>query len=135
MFTNGCFDLLHPGHLKTLQLARSYGSTLVVGLNSDISVRKIKGPDRPVMNQDDRRTMLLALEVVNDVIIFEEDTPAELIYELRPDVLVRGPSNEYGIIVGQEIVQEYGGLVVQLKTPVPYQSTTTIIERMHERDH
>ena len=91
VFTNGCFDLLHVGHLRLLWIARSQGDRLVVGLNSDESVRRLKGPMRPIVPVDERREMLLALEPVDQVIIFYEDTPLTLIEALRPEVLVKGP--------------------------------------------
>src|SRR5690349_14944808 len=90
VFTNGCFDILHPGHVDLLQRARSLGDKLIVGLNSDASIRAIKGPDRPFQNQEDRKAILLGLSSVDEVIIFEELTPEKLIYNLKPDVLVKG---------------------------------------------
>ena len=134
VFTNGCFDLLHPGHVRYLREARSLGDLLVVALNSDASVRVLKGAGRPILNQDERAEVMAALEVVDYVTIFDEETPRELIARLLPDVLVKGGDWSIETIVGREEVEAAGGEVLSL----PYvqgSSTSEIIERirrMHE---
>jgi D-beta-D-heptose 7-phosphate kinase/D-beta-D-heptose 1-phosphate adenosyltransferase len=128
-FTNGCFDLLHPGHVYTLTHAKTLGDVLVVGVNSDESVKRLKGPQRPILHELDRATVLAALAAVDYVIIFAEDTPLELIRLLRPDILVKGGDWSAEAVVGKEDVEAYGGRVVL----IPYQggfSTTSIIERV-----
>jgi len=127
VFTNGCFDLLHMGHVRYLQGARELGSCLIVAINSDDSVRRLKGPGRPVIGQDERAEMLGALECVDHVTVFEEDTPEALLELLRPDLLVKGGTTEE--VVGREIVEGYGGRVLTLKA-VEGLSTTTIINRI-----
>ncbi|MDD2454111.1 MAG: D-glycero-beta-D-manno-heptose 1-phosphate adenylyltransferase, partial [Synergistaceae bacterium] len=112
VFTNGCFDLLHPGHIKVLRQAAREGERLVVGLNSDASVRRLKGPDRPVLPQADRSSILAALDCVDLVVVFEEDTPEKLIRALIPSVLVKGGDYTPESIVGRKIVEEGGGRVV-----------------------
>ncbi len=114
VFTNGVFDLLHPGHVRLLLAARRLGDLLVVGMNSDASVRRLKGPDRPFVKQRDRAAMLAALEAVDYVVIFGQDTPARLIERLRPDVLVKGGDWSRDRIVGREVVEAAGGRVVRL---------------------
>lgn len=112
MFTNGCFDLLHRGHVEYLAAARQLGDVLVVGLNSDASVRRLKGPDRPINPEGDRAAVLDALRAVDFVTIFEEDTPAALIEAVQPDVLVKGADYTEDRIVGADIVRRRGGRVV-----------------------
>jgi len=129
VFTNGCFDLLHMGHVRYLQQARQMGSCLIVAINSDESVRRLKGPDRPVIGQDERAEMLGALECVDYVTIFDEDTPEALLGLLRPDILVKGGTT--AVVVGREIVEGYGGKVLILP-PVEGLSTTRIINRILE---
>jgi rfaE bifunctional protein nucleotidyltransferase chain/domain len=129
VFTNGCFDLLHVGHVRYLSLAKSEGDVLVVGLNSDRSVRALKGPDRPVQRQEDRAEILAALRAVDYVVIFDEPTPIELILALRPDVLVKGEDWQEKDIVGADEVRSWGGRVVRASF-VPGASTTGLIERM-----
>jgi D-beta-D-heptose 7-phosphate kinase/D-beta-D-heptose 1-phosphate adenosyltransferase len=129
VFTNGCFDVLHPGHVDLLERARSLGDRLVVGLNSDASVRAIKGPGRPLVPQDDRALMLRALRSVDEVIIFEETTPERLIEELSPDVLVKGGDWPADRIVGAKSVLGRGGQVISLPFRLPY-STTGLIGRI-----
>jgi len=129
VFTNGCFDLLHMGHVRYLQQARKMGSCLIVAINSDNSVRRLKGPSRPVIGQDERAEMLGALECVDYVTIFEEDTPEALLEMLRPDILVKGGTTT--VVVGREIVEGYGGKVLTLP-PVEGLSTTRIINRILE---
>src|SRR5262245_29421685 len=129
VFTNGCFDLLHPGHIYTLTQAKTLGDVLVVAINSDASVKRLKGERRPILNQDERAVMLSALSVVDYVTIFAEDTPLEVIRLLLPDVLVKGGDWGADAIVGKDVVEASGGKVV----PIPYQtgfSTTDIIERV-----
>ena len=132
VFTNGCFDLLHPGHVALLTRARALGDRLVVGLNSDASVRSIKGPGRPLIPQDDRAAMLLALRPVDEVIVFDEPTPARLIGELKPDVLVKGGDWRIEQIVGADLVLARGGEVHALPLVAGY-STTALVERLGDR--
>jgi len=114
VFTNGCFDLMHAGHAQYLQAAKALGDVLVVGLNSDESVRRIKGSSRPIIDQENRAFMLAALSSVDYVVIFEEDTPLELIKFIRPDVLVKGGDWAEDEIVGADIVKQDGGQVYSL---------------------
>jgi len=132
VFTNGVFDLLHPGHIDLLTVARSHGDALIVGLNSDASVKRLKGHDRPVRNQAERAYVLAALEAVDIVVLFEEDTPLELVKSLRPDVIVKGGDYTLDSIVGAREVQSWGGeaIVVPL---TPGQSTSSIIEKLSGR--
>ena len=129
VFTNGCFDLLHPGHIRGFELARQMGEALVVGLNSDRSVRKLKGPTRPVIPEQERAEMLAALESVDAIVIFDEPTPREVISRLLPDVLVKGGDWPGDQIVGREEVQAAGGRVVSLPV-VPGYSTTAILRKI-----
>jgi len=128
VFTNGCFDLLHVGHVRYLQEAKKLGNFLVVALNSDASVRKLKGPQRPIQNENDRAEILAALGCVDATILFSEDTPAEIIQKIRPDVLVKGGDWKIEQIVGADFVQSYGGTVQSLNF-VDGKSTTRIIEK------
>lgn len=134
VFTNGCFDLLHPGHIDLLERARSLGDRLVVGLNSDASVRALKGPGRPLVPQEERARMLRSLRAVDEVIIFDEPTPARLIEELSPDVLVKGEDWAVDQIVGAEGVLRRGGRVVSLPVRLPY-STSALVERIAASTH
>jgi len=127
VFTNGCFDLLHMGHLRYLRQARQLGSCLVVAINSDQSVRKLKGPSHPVIGQEERAEMLGALECVDYVTIFSEDTPENLLKTLRPDILVKGGTTD--VVVGKEIVEGYGGQV-KILDKVEGLSTTRIIDKI-----
>lgn len=130
VFTNGCFDVLHAGHVAYLAFARAQGDALAVGLNSDASVRRLKGPRRPLNPQADRALVLAALEMVDYVTFFEEDEPAALIRELLPDVLVKG--EDWGHYVsGRDAVEQHGGRVV-LAPLVAGRSTTGLIERIRE---
>lgn len=131
VFTNGVFDLLHPGHVDLLRVARGYGDALIVGVNSDASVRRLKGPARPVRGDDERAYLLAAMEVVDAVTIFEEDTPLELIRELRPDVLVKGGDYTVETVVGAADVAARGGEVVIVPLTVGH-STTFTIQRLRE---
>lgn len=130
VFTNGCFDILHVGHIRYLQQAKSLGDLLVVGLNSDASVSRLKGPTRPIQNEEDRKELLLALEAVDAVFVFAEDTPLELIKEVKPHLLVKGGDWSEDQIVGADFVKSLGGEVKSL----PFsqgKSTTNIVERIH----
>ena len=129
VFTNGVFDLLHPGHVDVLGGAREQGDALVVGLNSDASVRRLKGPGRPVRTQQERAYVLGALEAVDAVVVFEEDTPLELLRALRPDVLVKGGDYAEDTIVGAPEVKEWGGRVAVIPLTAG-QSTTSIVEKL-----
>lgn len=131
VFTNGCFDLLHAGHVKYLQKARSLGDLLVLGLNSDASVRRLKGPKRPLIDQDERAHLLAALDCIDYVVVFDEDTPLELITALKPHILAKGGDYSLDGVVGRDIVESYGGRV-ELVTFVDGKSTTNIIERVLE---
>jgi rfaE bifunctional protein nucleotidyltransferase chain/domain len=128
VFTNGCFDILHQGHVSYLTFARQQGDRLVVGLNSDASVRRNKGPERPVNEQNARALVLAALEMVDYVVIFDEDEPADIIARILPDVLVKGKDWAH-YVSGREVVEANGGKVV-LAEMVPGVSTTRIIERV-----
>jgi rfaE bifunctional protein nucleotidyltransferase chain/domain len=128
VFTNGCFDLLHPGHIALLEEARRHGDLLVVAINSDASVRGLKGPGRPVVSQAERAETLLALEAVDRVVVYDEDTPAVVIAALVPDVLVKGADWALDAIVGRDVVEAAGGKVVRA-TVVPGRSTTAILDR------
>jgi rfaE bifunctional protein nucleotidyltransferase chain/domain len=128
VFTNGCFDLLHIGHVRYLQEAKALGDLLVVGINSDASVQRLKGPTRPIQNQDDRAEILAALTAVDFTVIFTEDTPAELIQQIRPDILVKGGDWKIDQIVGSNQVLAAGGKVYSLQF-VDGKSTTSLIEK------
>ena len=132
VFTNGVFDLLHPGHVDVLLGARREGDALVVGVNSDASVRRLKGPERPVRSEVERSYVLAALSMVDCVVIFDDDTPRDLIRRLRPDVLVKGGDYTVESIVGAADVQGWGGRVTIIPL-TPGQSTTSIIERLRGR--
>jgi len=127
VFTNGCFDLLHVGHIQLLHAAVKQGSRLVVGVNSDESVRRLKGPGKPIISQEDRVSILAALECVDMVIVFEDDTPLELIRVLRPDVLVKGADYTKEAVVGYREVESWGGKVVIIPL-LEGSSTTSIVE-------
>jgi rfaE bifunctional protein nucleotidyltransferase chain/domain len=131
VFTNGCFDLLHPGHITSLEQARALGDALIVGLNSDASVRQLKGAGRPVLPEQERAEILVALECVDAVVIFDALTPREVIARLLPDVLVKGGDWPADQIVGREEVEAAGGRVVAIPV-VPGYSTTTILRKIRE---
>jgi rfaE bifunctional protein nucleotidyltransferase chain/domain len=131
VFTNGCFDILHRGHVEYLAAARSLGDVLVVGLNTDESVRRLKGPGRPLNAEDDRAVVLAGLESVDAVVHFDEDTPLNLIRALLPDVLVKGGDYSVDTIVGAREVVDAGGEVV-IAPLLPGRSTTSILERARE---
>ena len=129
VFTNGCFDILHPGHIAYLEDAAACGDVLVLGLNSDASVRRLKGPERPINSERDRAVMLAGLASIDYVTFFEEDTPIELIRAVAPDVLVKGGDWTIGNIVGADFVQGRGGEVFSLPFRQGY-STTSLIEKI-----
>ena len=129
VFTNGVFDLLHPGHLRYLQEARQLGDALVVGVNSDRSVRAIKGESRPVTPENERAEILAALTCVDVVVLFDEDTPLALIVRLQPDVLVKGADWPEDTMIGRDIVETRGGRVVRVPFEPGY-STTSILEKI-----
>jgi D-beta-D-heptose 7-phosphate kinase/D-beta-D-heptose 1-phosphate adenosyltransferase len=129
VFTNGVFDLLHPGHIDVLVAARSHGDALIVGLNSDASVRRLKGPTRPVRSAAERAYVLAALEAVDAVVLFEQDTPLELVRCLRPSAIVKGGDYAADTVVGAEEVRAEGGDVIIVPL-TPGQSTTSIIEKL-----
>ena len=126
VFTNGCFDLLHGGHLKLLREARGHGDRLVVGLNDDASVRRLKGSDRPLQPLEERAQLLAALRVVDLVVPFPEDTPYETIAALRPDVLVKGADYRIDEVVGADLVQGYGGKVLLASLEAGYSTSATL---------
>ena len=132
VFTNGCFDLLHVGHVRYLREARSHGDCLLIGLNSDHSIQAIKGEKRPILPQEQRAEVLAALEFVDLVVIFEEPDPLRLIALVQPDVLVKGADWGYDQIIGREVVEQNGGKVVRISL-VPDMSTTTIINLIISR--
>ena len=131
VFTNGCFDIVHAGHVRYLQKARKFGACLVVGINSDASVRAIKGPTRPIVPQSERAEVLSALECVDYVIIFDETTPLRLITAIKPDILAKGADWAAKEIVGGDIVKKNGGQIRRV-TLVKGRSTTNIIKRILE---
>ena len=132
VFTNGVFDLLHPGHVDVIIGARAQGDCLVVGVNSDSSVKRLKGADRPVRSEGERVYVLAALAAVDAVTVFEEDTPLELIRMLRPDVIVKGGDYAPDTVVGAAEVRDRGGQVVIIPL-TPGHSTTSTIERLRGR--
>ena len=132
VFTNGCFDILHIGHVSYLEEARKKGDVLVIGLNSDGSVKNIKGPKRPIVPQAERAYILAALEVVDFVVIFKENTPQKLIEQLRPHVIAKGADWKGKEIVGATFVKSYGGKVALIKF-VPRHSSTNMIETILKR--
>lgn len=133
VFTNGCFDILHVGHKRYLQKAATLGDLLVVGVNSDASVKRLKGPTRPVNNEEDRAEMLSALGFIDYIVIFDEDTPYELIKEIQPDVLVKGGDYKLEEVVGRDIVEARGGKV-ELISFVEGKSTTNIINKVKQEE-
>ena len=126
VFTNGCFDVLHRGHVTYLAAARDLGDCLVVGLNSDASVRRLKGESRPINNENDRSLVLAALSFIDYIILFEEDTPKNLIEQVRPDILVKGGDYKIEDIVGADFVQKNGGKVLTIPFVDGYSSTKII---------
>jgi rfaE bifunctional protein nucleotidyltransferase chain/domain len=132
VFTNGCFDLLHVGHVRYLQEAASLGDCLIVGLNSDRSVREIKGPKRPLISEDQRAEVLAALACVGYVVLFDEADPFKLIKSIKPDILAKGADWSLEKIIGADLVHSYGGEVRRVAL-VPLISTSEIIERIISR--
>ena len=126
-FTNGCFDLIHPGHVRLLAQARAACDRLVVGLNTDASVRRLKGPTRPVQNEMARATVMASMRPVDAVMLFAEDTPERLIAAIRPDVLIKGADYRMDQVVGAEIVQARGGQVVLIDLQEGHSTTNTIM--------
>ncbi len=129
VWTNGTFDLLHPGHVKLLAEARTHGDVLVVGINSDASVKRLKGEGRPILSESDRAQVLGGLDAVDFVVVFDEDTPQTLIEEIRPQVLVKGGDYVEGTVVGAPFVRSTGGRVV-LVPLVEGRSTSSMVARM-----
>ncbi len=129
VFTNGCFDILHLGHVEYLEEAKSLGDILIVALNTDQSVQKLKGPTRPLQNETDRAKILSALKSVDFTILFNEDTPLEVIKQIKPDVLVKGGDWPVDQIVGSDFVLSRGGQVKSLKF-LEGRSTTRVVEKM-----
>jgi rfaE bifunctional protein nucleotidyltransferase chain/domain len=132
VFTNGCFDILHTGHIRYLREAKALGDILIVGLNSDSSVKSIKGDNRPIIPEDERAEMLAALEDIDYIVIFSEDTPLNLLSTLEPDILAKGGDYKINQVVGRELVEAYGGKVIVLGEVKKY-STSDIIDRILER--
>ena len=132
VFTNGCFDLLHPGHVSLLEKARAEGDVLVVGLNSDASVARLKGAGRPIVPAAERAELLCALEAVTRVVLYDEDTPREIIASIVPDVLVKGADWALAAIVGREEVEASGGRVMRVDI-MPGRSTTGLVDRIRGR--
>jgi D-glycero-beta-D-manno-heptose 1-phosphate adenylyltransferase len=132
VFTNGVYDLIHPGHVRYLRAARKLGDGLVVGVNSDRSVRANKGPDRPINAEMERAEILSALDSVDAVVIFDEETPHVLITELQPDILVKGADWAEDAIVGRDVVEARGGRVVRMPVEAGY-STSAILQRVRSR--
>jgi D-beta-D-heptose 7-phosphate kinase/D-beta-D-heptose 1-phosphate adenosyltransferase len=133
VFTNGVFDLVHPGHVTYLAAARAEGDVLIVALNSDRSVQANKGPSRPILPERERAELLAALDVVDAVVIFDDETPATIVATLQPDVLVKGADWAHDAIVGRDTVEARGGRVVRIDV-VPGYSTSHIVARMQETD-
>jgi rfaE bifunctional protein nucleotidyltransferase chain/domain len=131
VFTNGCYDILHPGHIRLLESARSLGDILILALNTDASVQRLKGPTRPLISQDQRAELAAALEAVDAVTFFDEDTPRELIAAVLPDVLIKGADWAH-FIAGREEVEAAGGQVLALPLEPGY-STTGILEEVLSR--
>ena len=131
VFTNGVFDLLHPGHIDVLTAARSRGDVLIVAINTDASVKRLKGPTRPIRNEMERAFVIAALEAVDCVVLFEQDTPLELVLQLKPDVIVKGGDYTHSTIVGAREVTAWGGEAVVIPLTAG-QSTTSIIEKLSD---
>lgn len=131
VFTNGCFDLLHAGHIKLLERSRSLGDLLIVGINGDSSVRRLKGPWRPILHQKDRALLLAALACVDYVTVFSEATPQRLIAKIKPKVLVKGADWNARHIVGREVVERNGGRVIRIPL-LKGHSTTNLVERIRK---
>ena len=134
VFTNGVFDLLHPGHTRYLAAARAHGDALIVAVNSDRSVRAIKGPSRPVNSESDRAEVLAALAAVDAVVVFDEDDPHAIVSAVQPDVLVKGADWAADRIIGRHVVESRGGQVIRIAFAPGY-STTSLIERIGRGRH
>jgi D-beta-D-heptose 7-phosphate kinase/D-beta-D-heptose 1-phosphate adenosyltransferase len=132
VFTNGCFDILHPGHFHLLTIAKEMGALLVVGLNSDDSVRRLKGSSRPVNDQKKRASQLASLDYVDFVVMFTEDTPEKLIQRIKPDILVKGGDYKENEIIGSDFVLSYGGIVTTIPLLEGF-STTQLIDKSKKR--
>ena len=132
VFTNGVYDLVHPGHIRYLQAARALGDALIVGVNSDRSVRASKGPQRPIVAQAERAEVIAALDCVDAAVVFDQDTPHEIISRLQPDVLVKGADWAADEIVGRDVVEGRGGRVVRMPIEQGF-STTTLIDRIRRQ--
>lgn len=133
VFTNGCFDILHPGHIDLLERAKALGSKLIVGINSDESVRAIKGNERPFLKQEERKSMLLGLKAVDEVVVFDELTPENIIKEIKPDVLVKGGDWAENEIIGADFVKQNGGSVFSLPLKDGF-SSSSIVEKIQSAD-
>ncbi|MCD6539443.1 MAG: D-glycero-beta-D-manno-heptose 1-phosphate adenylyltransferase [Candidatus Omnitrophica bacterium] len=129
VFTNGCFDLIHPGHIKLLSSAKKQGEVLILGLNSDSSIRKIKGEKRPILKEKERIEILSAITYIDYIVVFKEETPFKLVKIIKPDVLVKGGDWEEKDIVGADLVKKQGGKIVRIRLKKGY-STTTLIEKI-----
>jgi D-beta-D-heptose 7-phosphate kinase/D-beta-D-heptose 1-phosphate adenosyltransferase len=134
VLTNGCFDLLHVGHVRSLEQARALGDRLIVAVNGDASIRRAKGPDRPIQSARDRMEIVAALDCVDRVVGFSEDTPIRVIRALRPDVLAKGGDWSLETIVGRELLESWGGRVVRLRV-VPGRRSSGLIERIQRGPH
>jgi rfaE bifunctional protein nucleotidyltransferase chain/domain len=132
VFTNGVYDLVHPGHVRYLQAARALGDALIVGVNSDRSVRASKGPQRPIIPEAERAEVIAALDCVDAAVVFDEDTPHEIVGRLQPDVLVKGADWAADEIVGRDVVEARGGRVVRMPIEQGF-STTTLIEKIRRQ--
>ena len=132
VFTNGVFDILHPGHVRYLATARSHGDALIVAINSDRSVKAIKGPERPVNTEADRAEVITALACVDAAVVFDEDTPHEIISAIQPDVLVKGADWAHDKIVGRDIVEARGGVVIRVRVEEGH-STTGVINKLRQQ--
>jgi rfaE bifunctional protein nucleotidyltransferase chain/domain len=132
VFTNGCYDILHPGHIRLLERARALGDVLILALNTDSSVQRLKGPSRPILNERQRADVAVSLEAVDAVTLFDEDTPRELIADVLPDVLIKGADWAH-FIAGREEVEAAGGVVMALPLE-PGFSTTNIVDEIIRRD-
>jgi D-beta-D-heptose 7-phosphate kinase/D-beta-D-heptose 1-phosphate adenosyltransferase len=132
VFTNGVFDILHPGHVRYLAEARRQGDALIVAVNSDRSVRAIKGPERPVNPENERAEVITALAVVDAAVVFDEDTPYDIIRAIQPDVLVKGADWAHDRIVGRDIVEARGGVVIRVKVEEGH-STTNVIRKVRDQ--
>ena len=132
VFTNGVFDILHPGHVRYLTTARSHGDALIVAINSDRSVKAIKGPERPVNTEADRAEVITALACVDAAVVFDEDTPHDIISAIQPDVLVKGADWAHDKIVGRDIVEARGGVVIRVRVEEGH-STTGVINKLRQQ--